>query len=282
LKRLAVILARHPHICLSCPDRDGCARDECTYGNPVETRCCDEFARCELGRLVSHVDADATLRRRAVGAARAAVMEGRIRREPGLCVGCGRCVEACETSPEAGRALELVPVAGDDTAAEGSGETAGEQWEARPKRATLRESGCTFCGLCVMVCPAGALTTPGQAGARWLSDRRVKHRPAALVLPPESRRMVIPADVETVPCAPGLFTLLDRTGQVLRICGVADLRVGLAEALAEPASAAAIYFQIELDPLYTQRETELLARYARDHGHLPFGNDLGEELFGDD
>ena len=32
LERLAELLARHPHICLSCPDRDGCTRQECTYG----------------------------------------------------------------------------------------------------------------------------------------------------------------------------------------------------------------------------------------------------------
>ena len=51
LERLATVLARHPHICLSCPDRDGCSRDECTYGNPPEARCCDEFGRCELGSL---------------------------------------------------------------------------------------------------------------------------------------------------------------------------------------------------------------------------------------
>jgi formate dehydrogenase beta subunit len=39
LERLAAILARHPHVCLSCPDGDGCSRDDCTYGNPPEARC---------------------------------------------------------------------------------------------------------------------------------------------------------------------------------------------------------------------------------------------------
>ena len=34
LERLAAILARHPHVCLSCPDREGCSRDQCTYGQP--------------------------------------------------------------------------------------------------------------------------------------------------------------------------------------------------------------------------------------------------------
>ncbi len=98
LERLAAILAEHPHICLSCPDRDGCTRDECTYGNPPEARCCGEFGRCELGKVVAFVDPAVALRRTAVAVSRDAVVEGRIRREPGLCVGCGRCVAACETA----------------------------------------------------------------------------------------------------------------------------------------------------------------------------------------
>ena len=78
-ERLARILSRHPHVCLSCPDRDGCARDECSYGVPPEARCCDESGRCELGRLVQWVDPNVVIPRRAVAVARDTVTEGRIR-----------------------------------------------------------------------------------------------------------------------------------------------------------------------------------------------------------
>ncbi len=268
LERLGAILARHPHICLSCPDREGCSRNECTYGHAPDARCCDRLGVCELGRLVEHVDADLTLRRRAVGAMRTAVTEGRIRREPGLCVACGRCVRICAGSPEAGRVLVMVGEAGAAV--------------AQARRGTLRESGCTFCGLCVMVCPTGALTAPGEAGARWLAARREKHGPEIPVLPPRTHVLVLPGGLAAVPGGPGLFRLLDQSERVLRVSGVPDLRAGVAAALGEPGGDQAAFLQFESEPLYTQRETEALAQYVREHGHLPPSNDLGDDLFEDD
>ncbi|MFH0916656.1 MAG: 4Fe-4S binding protein [bacterium] len=283
LERLARILAGHPHICLTCPDRDGCARDECTYGNPPEARCCDEFGRCELGRLVTYLDPDAGSRRTAVTAPRQAMVEGRIRREPGLCIGCGRCVTACEVLPEAGLALEMAPPSAVSAQCVDGDTLSDPRMAARPKRETLRASGCTFCGQCILVCPTGALTAPGDEGARWLAGRRAKSGLSSAVLPPErSRRAVTREAVALVPPAAGVFMLIDGEGQVLRIGGAADLREGLARALGDPVCATAAYFQVELDPLYTQRESELLALHAQEHGHLPAGNDLGEDLFGDE
>lgn len=273
LERLAPIIARHPHSCLSCPDRDGCSRDECTYGIPPQARCCAELGRCELGKVVAFVDAGLVLPRRPVTVSRDAVTEGRIRREMGLCVGCGRCVRVCESAPEAGRALEMT------IGADVNGVTAAA---ARPKKDSLRASGCTFCGQCVLVCPAGALTAPGVTGARWLEGRRERSRLATSVLPPERRRPFTRDAVATAPDEAGVLQLLDRAGQVLRISGVADLRLALTEALADPASAETAFFQVDLDPLYTQRESELLARYAQEKGHLPPGNVVDDDLFADD
>ena len=45
---MKAILGDHPHVCLTCPQRDGCSRDDCMYGNPPEDRCCGEFGRCEI------------------------------------------------------------------------------------------------------------------------------------------------------------------------------------------------------------------------------------------
>jgi ferredoxin len=273
-ERLGDLLLGHPHVCLSCPDRAGCARDECTHGNPPEARCCDQFGRCELGRVVGFVDPEGAVPRRATRVPRAAHLEGRIRREPGLCVGCGRCVRICAGSPVAGGALHLTLEPTERSL----------RWPvAHPKRATLSESGCTFCGQCVMVCPAGALTAPGPEGARWLAARRELQKPPRQPLPPKVRqdRLEMPADPRQIPVVAGVLIFYDVSDRVLRIAGVADLRQGFSGLLREPATAAASCFSFEREPLYTQRETELLAEYAREHGDLPVGNDLGDDLFPD-
>jgi predicted molibdopterin-dependent oxidoreductase YjgC len=282
LERLASILARHPHICLTCPDRDGCTRDECTYGISPGARCCGEFGHCELGQLVGHLDSHTVLPRTAVEVSRAADVEGRIRREPGLCVGCGRCVTACEVLPEAGKALEMAPAPAEPGRSALTGLAPDPRLVARPKRGTLKASGCTFCGQCVLLCPTGALTAPGDEGARWLAGRRERSELARPMLPPVTWQALSPRNLTAVPREAGVFQLVDANGQVLRISGVADLQRGLMRALDEQACTAAAHFRVELDPLFTQRESELLARYAQEHGHLPPGNDLGDDLFADD
>lgn len=272
-ERLAAVVRGHPLVCLTCPDRDGCARTSCTFGHPSEARCCDELGHCELGKLILYLDAQAgstclgggSEASVSEGISREATLEGRIRREPGLCVGCGRCVVVCWHTQQGGHALGLGP-----------------DGRVRPSRGTLRASGCTFCGHCVIVCPTGALTAPGEAGAAWLVGRRERSGLATRVLPPEPWLRIEPGVLALVPEEPGVFRLLDQRGTVLIIAGVADLRRGLRLALEEPSASTAAFFTVQPDPLYTQRESELLTAYAQEHGHLPAGNDMGDELFDDD
>jgi len=262
-ERLAAILARHPHVCLSCPDREGCSRDSCSHGVPVEARCCDKLGNCELALVVETVDPHGRIPRRAVVVSREATVEGRIRREPGLCIACGRCVSICGAASEAGQALEMAEI-------------------ARAKNGTLRDSGCTFCGLCVLICPTGSLTASGPEGAKWLDARRDKHCLPSQVLPLQDRRLRLPEELGVLPHKPGVFTLLDPAGKVLQIKGVIDLQNGVREAVQSGAAGGPCSVRFEVEALYTQRETELLAQHVRDHGHLPDGDDLGDDLFADD
>jgi NADH dehydrogenase/NADH:ubiquinone oxidoreductase subunit G len=280
LRRLAAILERHPHICLSCPHRDGCTRLECTFGHPEEARCCAEFGRCELGKLVAHVDPALEVRRWPMVVWRDSQSEGRIRREPGLCIGCGRCVMVCNNSPAAGKALQLEDIVRSEPSRDGTPRHK-SSCRAMPVKGTLRASGCTFCGQCVMVCPTGALTAPGEAGARWLDGRRAETGLEAPVLPPDSWLLLTEDELQAIPALPGVFQLADTGGQVLRVAGVADLSRGVAAALTETACRGAARFCFERAELFTLRESELLARFAQEHGQLPPGNDLGDDLFGD-
>ncbi len=80
-----------------------------------------------------------------------------------------------------------------------------------------------------------------------------------------------------MPASEGVYQLLDEGRQVLRIAGAADLRAALEEQLSSNPKAR--YFVYEEAAMYTQRESELLQHFLQEHGRLPAGNDLGDDLF---
>jgi formate dehydrogenase (NADP+) beta subunit len=100
---------------------------------------------------------------------------------------------------------------------------------------------------------------------------------SAPVLPPESWLLFDQEHVATVSESEGVYQLLDEGKRVLRIAGTANLREALEEQLS--SSPEARYFNYEEAPMYTQRESELLQHYLQQHGRLPAGNDLGDDLF---
>lgn len=302
---MAAILGDHPHVCLTCPARDGCSRDECTYGNAPQVRCCDEFDRCEIAKVAAFVGAleqGSGYQFRALGE----TVDHHIRSDLDLCVGCGRCVVACDTLEEAGEALKMVETAtlvGRDpggaeylatevarTTGEGA-ESISTDWKPRsylgrsvavPKAENLRASGCTFCGACVLVCPSGALTAVGAKGATWLAKRKERTTLSPSVFPPEDRLAFAARSVADVSTREGVFVLYGADGDTLKISGVMDLRAGLSRALSDSATRDAAFFTWEEEPLYTQRESELLARHLQTHGEMPRGNDVPADLFDED
>jgi hypothetical protein len=131
----------------------------------------------------------------------------------------------------------------------------------------------------VIVCPTGALRAVGERGASWLAGRREPSSLCEAVLPPVKQDEIDSSALARVPEGPGVFQLMDAQGRVLRISGAPALRKALAKALEEQGAAGASGFVVEVEPLYTQRESELLALYAQEHGELPPGNDMGDDLF---
>ncbi len=71
-------------------------------------------------------------------------------------------------------------------------------------------------------------------------------------------------------------------GECCTISGVIDLRAALLAGLEGSFAGEACAFQFEEDPMYTQRESEMLARHLQEHGRMPEGNDVLGDVFGDD
>ena len=110
---------------------------------------CDKGNRCQLRSLATELSVGLT------DLDRIAIMPGPqeineyLERDLSKCVMCGRCIKACH---------ELV--------LEGVLDYFQRGFDTKPATAlerTLAESGCTFCGTCVALCPTGALKTKGRA-----------------------------------------------------------------------------------------------------------------------
>jgi len=140
---LARILGSHPHVCLTCPQRDGCSRTTCSFGNPVEQRCCDIFNSCELRKVSDYIGIPNTTPPYRHAALPVIKDEPFYDRDYNLCIDCRRCLVACNEVRGVG-CLEIK-------------ETEGRKWVGTIAP-TLVESGCKFCSACVTVCPTGALT----------------------------------------------------------------------------------------------------------------------------
>ncbi|MCL2346179.1 MAG: FAD-dependent oxidoreductase [Desulfobulbus sp.] len=144
---LAKILGPHPHVCLTCPLREGCSRSQCSFGNPPETRCCSIFSSCELRKVADYIGIPNTTPTYKPAQLPIIKDEPFFDRDYNLCIDCRRCLVACNEVRGVG-CLEVKEV-----------QTAqGVRRYVGTIAPTLIESGCKFCQACVTVCPTGALT----------------------------------------------------------------------------------------------------------------------------
>jgi NADPH-dependent glutamate synthase beta subunit-like oxidoreductase len=141
-ERIAKTLGSHPHNCLTCPQREGCSRTTCSFGNPVEQRCCSIFHTCELRKVSDYIGIPATTPNYKHIQLPVIKDEPFYDRDYNLCIDCRRCLVACNEVRGVG-CLEVK-------------NTDGRTWVGTIAP-TLIESGCKFCSACVTVCPTGAL-----------------------------------------------------------------------------------------------------------------------------
>ena len=262
-EQISRLLAHHPHVCLTCPLRQGCSREPCALGIPVEERCCPKLGDCEIQRVGEYIGIPDSTPRYIPRQLPVRTQDPAMVLDYNLCIGCTLCVRYC--GPVRGvHALGFVYVNGEATFG-----------AAAP---SLKEAKCEFCGGCVEVCPAGAIQEKREPRAQnWRAVTQRKLGLEPVPQPPKSHLAFDEAVVEAAPDREGVYQLFDAEGNTLCILGTSNLRQALMEQLA--ANPAAHSLRYEESALYTQRESELIQEYVHQHGSLPSGNELEDDLF---
>jgi len=154
-EKLMRILARHPHACLICAQKEGCTREPCSTNVPVAERCCPKFGNCELEKVAEYIGIREDTPRYVPASLLVVKDEPLFVRDYNLCMGCTRCVRACQELRGV-KALGFVYRNGEVFVG-----------SVAPN---LKDSACKFCGACVEVCPTGALMDKEvKAGEREIS-----------------------------------------------------------------------------------------------------------------
>jgi formate dehydrogenase beta subunit len=143
-KNLFPYLEHHPHACLTCAQKEGCSRTQCSTNVPEEERCCPQLGNCELEKIVDYIGLPEGLPKYTPRNIPVLDAEPLFNRDYNLCIGCTRCVRACQEL----RGIKAI----------GFANVAGEVVVGCVDGPTLAESACKFCTACVEVCPTGALT----------------------------------------------------------------------------------------------------------------------------
>ena len=142
-EKLMLILAKHPHACLICAQKEGCTREPCPTNVPVAERCCPKLGNCELEKVAEYIGIREDTPRYMPQDLPVIKDEPLFARDYNICIGCTRCVRVCQDL----RGVEALGFVYKD----------GEVFVGTVAP-TLEESGCKFCGACIEVCPTGALT----------------------------------------------------------------------------------------------------------------------------
>ncbi len=141
-ENLSLILATHPHACLTCAQNQGCSLEPCTNNVEVNERCCSKFGRCEIQKVAEFVGIRKETPKYTFRNLPIIKDELLFNFDYNLCIGCLRCVQVCKEKRGVG-ALGFVIQNGEVLVG-----------TIAP---TLKDSGCKFCGACVEVCPSGTL-----------------------------------------------------------------------------------------------------------------------------
>lgn len=140
---LSKILANHPHSCLTCAQKEGCSRTECSLNVPTDERCCVLLGHCELEKVADYIGIPPDTSKYQPKHYPIVKDDPLFDRDFNLCINCLRCVRVCSDI----RGVNALGTVWKD----------GRFWVGTVGGATLKEADCRFCGACIEVCPTGAL-----------------------------------------------------------------------------------------------------------------------------
>ncbi len=140
---LSKILATHPHACLTCAQKQGCSRTDCSSNVPVDERCCRLLGNCELEKISDYIGIPGDTPKYIPKKFPVVKNDPLFERDYNLCIACLRCVRICNDVREAN--------------VMGASRKDDRIWVGTLKKGSLPEAECRFCGACVEVCPTGAL-----------------------------------------------------------------------------------------------------------------------------
>lgn len=275
---LAKLLANHPHVCLTCPHRDGCDRIDCTLGEPVQERCCERFGECEVQRVSDYIGIPSDTPRYRHRGLMVWQVDPVISLDLNRCIGCQRCVDVCDLVMEHHALAPFSLVSGVLVRPKAFPENHDECLiKDETSIPGFKISGCKFCGACVLVCPAGAILEYGPNGKRWHEKTKSKLKLKEVMLPPRNTISFKKSALDLFPDIAGVYRLWDAAGKLFLIEGTSSLKKSIGDELDRRDNISECDF--EEAPMYTQRANELISIYLKEHGSLPKGNDLDDDLF---
>ncbi len=166
---MELLMSGHPSACLSCPHREDCEKYRPKPAKAARaTRCalCSNREQCQVRAMTLDLIGDELNLQSIYYNEKLERDDPFMDRDLNLCILCGRCWRICEKI-HGTPAISIVN--------RGKSAKIGTSFTR-----SYVDSGCTFCGACVDICPTGSLT---DRYAKWYGEPDEQYNSACVICP---------------------------------------------------------------------------------------------------